>query len=181
MNISIGTGTSAGMEFLGYVQDAFGLQQTGQDLGVLQMTARACLVYVCSVLIFKSAKKRLMGQNSAFDIVMLVILGSAISRAINGSAPLLPTLAAAVALVLLHRFTSWLGFRSQRFARFVEGQATPLVRDGVVDWNEMRRHGITEQDLQSAVRLAIHGATLADAKDVHLEASGKLSVVRKPR
>jgi uncharacterized membrane protein YcaP (DUF421 family) len=169
------------MEFLDYVQDAFGLQQSGQDLGALQMTARACLVYVCSVLIFKGAKKRLMGQNSAFDIVMLVILGSAISRAINGSAPFVPTLAAAIALVLLHRLTSWLSFRSPRFARFVEGKAAPLVRDGVIDWNAMRRHGVTEQDLQSAVRLAIHSANLAEARDVHLEASGKLSVVRKPQ
>jgi uncharacterized membrane protein YcaP (DUF421 family) len=135
------------------------------------------MVYLCSVLIFKGAKKRLMGQNSAFDIVMLVILGSAISRAINGSAPFIPTMAAAIVLVLLHRLTAWLSFRSARVARLVEGEAAPLMTDGRIDWEQMRKHDITEQDLQSAVRLAIHRDSLSDAKDIYLEASGKLTVV----
>jgi uncharacterized membrane protein YcaP (DUF421 family) len=168
------------MDWLEHISTALGLEQAGQDLGVLQMVARACLVYLCSVLIFKTAKKRLMGQNSAIDIVVLVILGSAVSRAINGSAPFFPTLAAGIVLVLLHRFTSWLSFRSKRVARFLEGEAAPLMIDGRIDWSQMRKHDITEQDLQSAVRLVIHSGSLADAKDIYLEASGKLAVVKRP-
>jgi uncharacterized membrane protein YcaP (DUF421 family) len=51
--------------------------------------------------------KRFLGQTSAFDTIVGIMLGSIMSRAINSSAPFFPTLIAGVVLVghacLAHR------------------------------------------------------------------------------
>jgi uncharacterized membrane protein YcaP (DUF421 family) len=165
------------MEILDAISAALGIDDPVETLDALQMALRAFAVYFFSLLIVKSGKKRFMGQNSALDVVMVIILGSVLSRGINGTAPFVPTLAAGVALVLMHRFMSWIVFRSRRFARFIEGESVPLVRNGQIDWDQMRRHDITERDLHIALRTAINSDDIARAKYIYLEPSGKFSVV----
>lgn len=167
------------MEIIEAISAALGVDQRVQDLGALQMVLRAGVVFVFTLLILKAAKKRFMGKNSAFDVVMIIILGSVISRAINGSAPFVPTLAASVALIVMHRITSWLSFHVAPFARFVEGEAMPLLSNGQLDWNAMRKHDITERDVQAALRQFLNTDDLSQAKEIFLEPNGKLSVVKK--
>ena len=74
----------------------------GQDIGWLQMSLRATLIFVLGVLIVRFAATRAFGKWSALDIILAVIVGSNLSRALTGSAPFLPTLIATVLLVVLH-------------------------------------------------------------------------------
>lgn len=167
------------MEIIASISAALGVDRQVQELGTLQMVLRACAVYVFTLLVIKAAKRRFMGKSSAFDVVMIIILGSVISRAINGSAPFWPTLGACIALIVMHRIVSWLTFHVAPFARFVEGEARPLVADGRLDWNEMRKHDITEQDLHAALRQSMNCDDLSQAKAIVLEPNGRLSVVKK--
>ena len=167
------------MEIIDAIAAALGVDQQVQDLSIVQMVMRACVVYVFTLLLIKAAKKRFMGKSSAFDVVMIIILGSVISRAINGSAPFVPTLFACVALIAMHRIVSWLTFRNAPFARFVEGEAWVLARDGRLDLEQMRKHDITEKDVQSALRQFMNSDDLSQAKAIVLEPNGKLSVVKK--
>ena len=82
------------MEFFDFLSRAFGLDVEVQDLDVMQMVLRACMAFFFTLLVIKGGKRRFMSKASAFDVVMVIILGSVISRAVNGSAPVLPTLAA---------------------------------------------------------------------------------------
>lgn len=87
------------MEFFDFLSRAFGLDVEVQDLDVMQMVLRACMAFFFTLLVIKGGKRRFMSKAAAFDVVMAIILGSVISRAVNGSAPVLPTLAASVALM----------------------------------------------------------------------------------
>ncbi|WP_019139785.1 DUF421 domain-containing protein [Noviherbaspirillum massiliense] len=167
------------MDMMGGVSTALGLDQQVQDLDALQMVLRACVVFVFCLLAIKAAKRRFMGRGSAFDIVMIIILGSVISRAINGTAPMLPTLAASIALILIHRFVAWMSMHSGRWRAFVEGEPKLLVEDGTVDWDEMRKHDITEKDLHSALRQVLNTDDLSLVKHIYLEPDGKLSIVKR--
>jgi uncharacterized membrane protein YcaP (DUF421 family) len=158
---------------------AFGLDTSVQDLDALQMVLRACMAFFFTLLVIKAGKRRFMSKASAFDVVMVIILGSVISRAINGSAPVLPTLAASIALVLMHRVVSWLGFHLKPVSRFIEGEAEVLVKEGCIDWDAMRRHDITEKDLHAALRREINADDLNLAKFIVIESNGSLTVVRK--
>jgi uncharacterized membrane protein YcaP (DUF421 family) len=166
------------MDVLESLSSALGLDLPGDQLNTWQMLLRAAIVYVVTLLLLKIGKKRLMGQHSALDVVMIIVLGSVISRGINGAAPFWPTMAASAALIAVHRIMSWAVARRKSFARFVEGGSSILVSKGKIDWQEMRKHDITERDLYVALRTLIHSNELADAKDIYLEPNGKLSIVK---
>lgn len=142
------------------------------------MVTRGLAVYVISLLIVKLAKKRFMRQTSALDVVMVIILGSVLSRGVNGAAPFFPTLVAGITLVLVHRMMSWATYRFKRFGSFVEGDASVLLKDGSIDWNQMRKHDITERDLRSAMRVLANTEDMSAIKCIYLEPNGKLSIVK---
>lgn len=146
----------------------------------MQMSARAFVIYFFTLLTIKAGKKRFMGKNSALDVVMVIILGSVISRAVNGSAPFFPTLAASMALTLTHRLMAWAVARFEWIGNVAEGRHAMLVSDGHINWDEMRRHDITEKDLYSALRLTLNTGDMAQVKDIYLEPNGRFSVVKKP-
>ena len=166
------------MEIMDLMSSALGLDRSAEELQSLHMVARGIVVYVISLLIVKLAKKRFMGQTSALDVVMVIILGSVLSRGINGSAPFVPTLVAGVTLVLVHRAMSWATYRWKRFASFVEGEPSVLVRDGRIDWDQMRKHDITERDLRSAMRVLANTEDMSAIKTMYLEPNGKHSIVK---
>lgn len=148
-----------------------------QDLDVLQMTARALVVYPLGIFMVHLGDKRFLGGIAAFDFLLAIIIGSILSRAISGSAPFLPSIAASFALVLAHRGIATLGFRWDGFGNFVKGSARQLVRDGDILWDEMRKSSIGEEDLREAVRH--HGRTMSleDVSQAFLERNGEISVI----
>ena len=160
---------------------ALGLHLEPNDLGAGQMALRALVVYVAGLGIVRVAKKRFMGRHSAFDGVLLVILGSVLSRAINGTAAFFETLVASLVLVGAHWVTGFAAFYSHRFGDVVKGAETELVHDGVVDRPAMRAHHISEHDLAEAMRLHGQTTTLADVATAHLERSGDISVITRRR
>ena len=72
---------------------AFGTGGSSVHINVAQMSLRAAVVYGATVLIVRMGKKRFMSQATAFDVILSIMLGSMVSRAIAGTAPFLPTLA----------------------------------------------------------------------------------------
>src|SRR5262249_49447883 len=84
------------------VERALGPHASAGDLTTGQIALRAILVFLVWLVVVRLADRRLLGKYSAFDVVLAVMLGSVLSRAINGSAPFWGTLAAAAVLVALH-------------------------------------------------------------------------------
>jgi uncharacterized membrane protein YcaP (DUF421 family) len=79
------------------------------------MSLRDVIVYVVTIVIVRLGKKRFMGRTTAFDVILGILLGSIVSRAITGNAPFFPALAASAVLVAMHWLFSgivlhWHGF-----------------------------------------------------------------------
>lgn len=154
----------------------------GEDtLTVWQMLARTLIVYTTALIIVRLGEKRFFGKSTAFDLVLSIILGSVISRAINGGAPFFPTLAASLGLVLIHQLLAALAFHSDRFGDWIKGHARTLIRDGELDWSAMRKSHLSEQDLISALRVESHIQDPSEVRVARLERSGDISVVRADR
>lgn len=92
-----------------------GLGLESKDINVLQTGLRAAIVYLVTVLIVRLAKKRFMGQATAFDVILGIMIGSIVSRAVTGNAPLLPTLAATAVLLGMHWLFSGIAMRWHGF------------------------------------------------------------------
>jgi uncharacterized membrane protein YcaP (DUF421 family) len=166
------------------VADALGVGVFPLELNAAEVALRAALIYVFGLLAVRLADKRVLGKNTAFDVVVGVVLGSVLSRAVNGSAPLFPTMAGVVVLLLLHWLLAFASSRSHPLSVLLKGNARPLIRDGQILWEEMRRNHISTGDLIEMLRFR---GRLTDPKEVEiacLERNGEISAIpsrREPR
>jgi uncharacterized membrane protein YcaP (DUF421 family) len=161
----------------GLLRLALGLGAEGKELTVAQVALRAVVVYVATVLVVRLGKKRFMGRSSAFDVILGIMLGSVVSRAITGNAPFVPALFAAAVLLGMHWLFSALAFRSHVFGKAIKGQPRLLVRGGEIDREAMRQAHMSERDLWEDLR-GKSVASLAQVSEARLERSGRLSVIK---
>lgn len=143
-----------------------------------QMSARAAVMLVYAVVLYRIAARRTFGANTPLDIVVAVILGSAFSRAITGNADLVPVMAATAVVVLLHAILAMLAQRSSTFSTLLKGSSIQLIENGKVDWRNARRAQVGEGDLREALRL--HGLEdESEVKAAYIERNGRISVIAK--
>ena len=160
-----------------FIDRAVGTHVRADDLTVSQIAVRAILVFSVWLVIVRLADRRLLGKYSAFDVVLAVMLGSVLSRAINGSAPLAGTLVAAAVLVAMHWALSFLSFHWHAFGHVVKGLPETLIVDGKVDERELRRNFITNHDLCEMLRLQGRIGDPSEAKLATLERNGQISAI----
>lgn len=161
-----------------FMNDVLGLDRSGNELGFWHMMARTSVVFLVAVVLVRLADRRFLSHHAGFDMIVAVVLGSVLSRAINGDARFFPTLAASTLLVVLHHFLASLTFRSHLFSQLVKGQPRVLVRNGVVDREAMQHAKITPDDLEANLRLQGNVGRLEDVAEARLERSGAISVLR---
>lgn len=164
-----------------YFDRLLGLHTQAHELEFSQMAFRALVVFVFGVFIARLADRRVLGHNAGFDIMLLVVLGSVLSRGINGQAAFFPSLGASLVLIMLHHVVASLTFHSHWFSNLVKGGPRLLVRDGKIDREALRRSKFTEDDLNENLRLngGVQGA--ADVAEARLERNGSVSVVKAKR
>jgi uncharacterized membrane protein YcaP (DUF421 family) len=166
------------MEMIGQVINEI-LGIGSDDLTVAQTLVRAVVVYGSALLLVRLGEKRFLGKSTAFDMVVAIMLGSVVSRGITGSADLAASLGAGAVLVGLHWLGAVIAFRSDRMGDVMKGTARMLIKDGELQWDEMRKSNITRQDLQSGLR---NSANVEDPERIaaaYLERSGDITALKK--
>jgi uncharacterized membrane protein YcaP (DUF421 family) len=143
-----------------------------------QECARAALIFVYGLVLVRIAGRRVFAQWSPLDIIVAIVTGSTLSRALTGNASLFGTLAATTLLMVLHWAGAHLAARSAGWSRLLEGLPIRLADKGRLDRALMRRHAVSPGSLEQALRSA-GVENVAAARVVVLEPSGKISVLKK--
>ena len=159
--------------FLGYERDV-------GDVNAIQMALRTVLIYAVTLVLIRLGSKRFLSEATAFDVIVGIMLGSVMSRAINGSAPLIPTLGAGVVLIGLHWLFAIMALRTDRFGFLVKGEPVLLIKDGQIQQQGVRRAGVSTHDLEQALRLVAQETDPANVKLAYLERNGKISMIPCP-
>ena len=118
------------------------------DLTLLQISLRGFFIFVVGLAIVRIGDRRSLSEKTAFDAIFIVLVGSMLSRAINGPSPFFTTIGAAIALMIIHRAFAFGAFKSHWFGRLIKGDPFTLVRNGEVDWKEMQRSLVSKHDLE---------------------------------
>lgn len=149
-----------------------------QHLTIGQVALRAVLIFFAALCIVRVADKRFFAKKTAFDLILGFILASMMARAINGSEQMGPTIVAGFVLALLHRALGWMACVSPTIGGWIKGYSQTLVENGKVNATELRRHRISQHDLEEELRLngVEHPEELKLAR---LERSGEISVIKK--
>ncbi|NBD95369.1 MAG: DUF421 domain-containing protein [Gammaproteobacteria bacterium] len=152
----------------------------GLDAGdptVWQMAARAVVAYPVGIAFVRIGEKRFIGKFTAFDVIMGIVIGSILARAITGGSPFFPSLMAGLVLVSLHYLFATLSYHLEWFGDLVKGSGRTLVKDGRIQWEAMRKSHISERDLKGALRENGGVDDIERVRLARLERSGNISVV----
>lgn len=141
-----------------------------------QELPRAFVVFFFGLILLRVSGRRAFARWSALDIIISIIMGSSLGRALTGSAPLGGTMLAMMLLAFLHWALARAAARSPRFAHLVEGGPAILGQSGAVSENQLRRHNISETDFHEALRKE-GVADVAQTRQITLEPSGTITVL----
>lgn len=159
------------------LQTLFGQGADPKDLTVLHVCMRTIIIFFAALLIIRLGGKRFLAQRSGFDVLVGFILASTLSRAINGSALLLPTIAVGVLVIVLHRLLGKAAYHSDALSNLIKGCPEHVIKNGKIDREAMARNDLTEGDLIEDVRLQALIDDLARVRDARIERSGEISVI----
>src|SRR5438046_3608162 len=156
-----------------------GLSVEPRNLTFVQISLRGIIVFVATLAMVRLGHKRSLSHKTPFDAVLLVILASVLSRAINGSAAFFATLGGGVVLVLLHRLFAYLAFYSHGFRNLVKGRLATIAHHGERDFPECLRNPDSLHDLAEDMRLDAHTDDLSKIRVARVERSGDISFINK--
>jgi uncharacterized membrane protein YcaP (DUF421 family) len=141
------------------------------------MAARALLMYLILIWLVRSAKKRFLGQATAFDMILVIVLGSVAARGLTGGAPYFPCVLAMAVLIAMHWLFSYLAQKERRFGEFIKGHSTILIRKGQIDYRALHQAHMSRDDLDEDLRQQGVG-DISQVMEARLERSGHLSVIK---
>jgi uncharacterized membrane protein YcaP (DUF421 family) len=156
------------------VNELFG---TAGHITWLQECARSGVIFGSGLLLVRIAGRRAFARWSALDIVVAIIVGSSLSRAQTGNAPVLQTLAGAAVLMALHWLFARASARSRIVSALVEGPAISLATAGTLNERALLKHNVSAAALLEALRQS-GPDDAAKTRAVILEPSGKITVLR---
>ncbi|MEN1928864.1 YetF domain-containing protein [Luteimonas sp. MJ250] len=142
-----------------------------------EFVLRAVVIYAALLVLLRMSGKRTVGQFTPFDLMVLVVLGSAVEGSLIGEDV---SLAGGLILAATLIACNWLvGFATARvpgLARLIEGSPVSLCRDGELLPAVLRKQNLSRSDIDEALR--DNGLTEpSQAEQIMLEIDGTITVV----
>lgn len=146
-----------------------------------EFVLRAILVYFVVLLLIRLSGKRTVGEFTAFDLIVVILLGESMQNALvqDDTSVLGPAITAAT-LISLNWLLGFVSARSRRVDKVVEGEPVVLVRNGRINSRKLRSENVPKSDLLEAVRRAQLGG-LSEVALATLETDGEITVVPRKR
>lgn len=147
-----------------------------QELGMT--AARALLVYAAMLIVIRLLGKRTVGNFTAFDLLVALMLGEVVDEIIYGDVSLAQGFTAIIVVSLAKYLTAWLTYWKQGLSNILEGKPTALVKNGELVPEGLRAELMNEGDVMAELRLQ----SVSDIREVKLaqmEVDGAVSVLRE--
>jgi uncharacterized membrane protein YcaP (DUF421 family) len=151
-------------------------------LGFLaEVLLRVVLTYALLLILVRLLGKRMSGQVSNLELAVMMVLGAIV--AVPFQIPergMVPAIVLLLCVLALHQGLTQLGARSPRAEAFTQGRASALLEDGRLLPSELRRAGLSNEQLFAVLRS--HSiAHLGELKRIYFEACGEFSLLRAER
>ncbi|HEY4257148.1 MAG TPA: YetF domain-containing protein [Candidatus Udaeobacter sp.] len=161
-----------------FTEALLGLGMEPKELTFMQVSIRGFIIFVTTLVMVRLSSKRSLAEKTAFDAVLVVIIGSMLARAINGSGPFFPTLGGGFILVIIHRIFGLSAYFSHAFGILVKGKAEVLVQNGTMHRRNMIWNHISQHDLEEDMRLDVKTEDLSKIRVARVERSGDISFIK---
>ena len=150
-----------------------------QELMGRQLALTALGYYVAVLVIVRFAGKRLAGQTTTFDLLMLIAMTVVLQNVVL--APGAPSAIIFVVTVLVaHKLLALGCAQSVKLRHLVRGKPRELVRDGHILEAALADEGISQEELLAGIRKLGHDG-VDQIKLAVLEETGQISAVAKEK
>jgi uncharacterized membrane protein YcaP (DUF421 family) len=143
--------------------------------GLLIQAAKAAAYYVGLIVVVRMAGKRLAGQTTTFDLLVLITLGVVMQTSALAEG-WVNALVFVVVVFALHRLNASICARSRRIRHLLRGAPRPLIRDGEIIERALELEGVTHAELLAGLR-KLGYARVGDVRLAVLEETGHISAV----
>lgn len=141
---------------------------------------RAAILYIFVILMVKLMGKRQIGQLQPAEFVITILISEIVTVPMqDNSIPLLNSIMAVLLLVSLEILLSAASLKFMKLRTAVEGNSIIVIRDGIVDQQQLKRLRLTVDDLTEALRQK-DVFDISDVQYAIVETNGSLSVLLKP-
>jgi uncharacterized membrane protein YcaP (DUF421 family) len=142
-----------------------------------EIILRTAIVYVVVLVLLRVAGKRELGQMSAVDLVVILVIANAVQNAMTGGDnSLLGGVIAATTLVATNLAFGRVSNRIPLLSHLFTSEPTLLLDDGKIIDSHLARENVSREDIEMAARE--HG--IDDLKNVSaaiLERDGSISII----
>lgn len=139
------------------------------------------VIYLFLIVLLRLFGRRELGQLSVVDLIVVLILGSAVETAmIHGNLTLPAGLTSAATLLVVNKVLTLIFLRSRRLRHLVGGGPILLVHNGKMVGEHCRRVGMSAADVDEACRSRGYD-DLAKIRFAVLETDGEVTVLPREK
>lgn len=136
-------------------------------------------IYLFLVIAIGLLGRRQRGQLNSLDLLVMLLLGSAVETAmVGGSSSFKVGLVSAATLLIANRALAHLACKFPRIASLIDNPPLVLVKDGELITANLAVASLTPGDIDQAIR-ARGQASLSEVRYAVLEADGQISIIAK--
>lgn len=148
----------------------------------MESVLRAALVYVILLVVFRIAGNRSIGQLTAFDFILLLIISESIQQAMTtNDQSLTNAFLIVITLVGIDIMLSLWKQRSPRVEKILDGIPVIVMRGGKLLDDRMKMERVDEGDILVAARERQGLARLDQIDHAVVEAHGGISIIPKEK
>lgn len=143
---------------------------------MLEVLIRTSLIYLVLLVIMRLLGKRMNGQLTNLELAVMLTMGAIMAPGMQiPDRGLLPAVLALVCALAFLRGTGWLGFKSSKIEKLIHGTETVLVKDGIIQLEQLRSNRLSHQQIFAALR-SENVYNLGQVKRLYMEAYGEFSI-----
>ncbi len=145
----------------------------------LEIIFRTIILYILILVVFRLMGKREVGELSIMDLVVFVLIAECVAFALEDmDKELFPTIFPIILLFIIQYFNSLLSLKSKKVRDLIDGDPSLIVKNGVINEEEMRKQRYNLDDLFQQLRES-RVPSIKNIQYAYLEPSGKLSIFLK--
>lgn len=144
---------------------------------LLMTAARTAGVYLLMLVVMRIMGKRTIGNFTAFDLLVALMLGEVVDEMAYGEVSFLQGATVIAVVGVLQYANSWLSYYDHGLDAILEGTPTVVVRDGALVREGLIKERMNHKDVMAELRLG--GITdLREVRLAMLENDGELSILK---
>jgi uncharacterized membrane protein YcaP (DUF421 family) len=144
----------------------------------MDLVIRAVVLYVFVIVLMRVVGRRELSSLTPVDLVLLIVLGDAMQQGLTqDDYSITGTVTVLTSIAVLQVVTSYLGYRSKRVKKLLEGEPIVLIQDGRLIERNLKRERLRPEDVAEEMRIEGIGS-YDEVRWGILESNGKFSFVK---